>query len=124
MKNFKGLESVSRIACSIFLSALGCCALRMLVKICFFNVVCSKKLTKGRNSKKFDPKFSKKKQGFEVCTGTLVECFFTRKIKFSVVKLFEKLLYVFKGKHNLNKKSPENVFHPVRFVSFEFLTNL
>ena len=52
----------------------------MLVEICFFNIFFALKLKKGRKSKKFDVKYSKKCV-FKVCTRTQVACFVPRKIE-------------------------------------------
>ena len=44
----------------IFWPVFGCCALQMLVKICFFKVFWAKHWKKGRKSKKFEAKVSTK----------------------------------------------------------------
>ena len=46
--------------CCIFWPVFGCCALQMLVEICFFNKCCCLKAEKRKKSKKFAAKFSKK----------------------------------------------------------------
>ena len=48
---------------------LGCWALQSLVKICFFNAFCTKKLKKQRKSKKIGAKFGKK-----MCFEIAPEC--------------------------------------------------
>ena len=70
----KNLLSITWVLCCIFWQGFGCCEYQTLVKICYFNIFCAKKLKKQRNSNTFLQNFGKN-MFFKVCNKTLVECF-------------------------------------------------